>query len=201
MFYHRPMLPRLLRPQQHPNSCLLLCLHQRPLLHHPPRHKPYHHRCFLSKLQRLRPLEWMYVWTRRLWRLCFPGLYLPGALLYPSPKLQPIPDLLRLQSTSRRRQSHQHPCSNRHPHPQSLLAQTERHLLPRSIIHFRGLRSCLTPFVSSCLRGEKRINHQDTKAQSFSSPLVHWRSSGRLESLPYVHGLPSIVLCRLRSAV
>jgi hypothetical protein len=35
------MLPRLLRPQQHPNSCLLLCLHQRPLLHHPPRHKPH----------------------------------------------------------------------------------------------------------------------------------------------------------------
>jgi hypothetical protein len=35
MFYHRPMLPRLLRPQQHPNSCLLLCLHQRPLPHHP----------------------------------------------------------------------------------------------------------------------------------------------------------------------
>jgi hypothetical protein len=115
MFYHRPMLPRLLRPQQHPNSCLLLRLHQRPLLHHPPRHKPHHHRCFLSKLQRLRPLEWMYVWTKRLWRLCFPRLYLPGALLHPSPNLQPVSDLLRLQSTSRRwrrYKSHQYPGSN-----------------------------------------------------------------------------------------
>jgi hypothetical protein len=71
-----------------------------------------------------------------------------------------------------------------------------------------SLPSCLrafvvVTFVSSCLRGEKRINHQDTKAQSFSSPLVHWRSSGRPESLPY-GGLLSAVhpaVCRLRSAV
>ena len=103
MLYQRSMLSQLLRPQQHPNSCLLLRLHQRPLLHHPPRHKPYDHRCFLSKFQRLRPLEWLFIGSGSLWRLCFPGLYLPGALLYPSPNLQPVSNLLWLRSTSRRR--------------------------------------------------------------------------------------------------
>jgi len=33
------------------------------------------------------------------------------------------------------------------------------------------------PFVSSRLRGEKTKKHQVTKSRSFSSFLVHWRSS------------------------
>jgi len=82
---------------------------------------------------------------------------------------------------------------------------------PRSIVHrpssdgleslpYCRLRSavCGLFIVSSCLRGEKRINHQDTKAQSFSSPLVHRRSSRQaavrgLHSLirsPFVDGFP-----------
>jgi hypothetical protein len=51
--------------------------------------------------------------------------------------------------------------------------------------------SALPYHSQSIVSDEKRINHQDAKAQSFSSLLVQWQSSDGLES-PSYNELPSI---------
>jgi hypothetical protein len=96
----------------------------------------------------------MYLWTRRLWWMRRPRLHLPDSFLYRLFKRQSLPDLLQLQSAARwwQRKFHQHPRSNRFPNPYWLKLKG---LLLRTVVH--SARSCLIPFVSSCLRGN--TNH------------------------------------------